>query len=142
MIATLFLFVFYFFIVFSGFRFTATTASLLGREYASMVKGVCSLVVIMVHIPAHQGNKIQDAISSFAFVCVSLFFIYSSYGVNFNLVNKKDYLSCFWSVRIPAFLVHGLVINVINALDELKLPNRFFCPSLLRAPSRLLLLYT
>jgi peptidoglycan/LPS O-acetylase OafA/YrhL len=116
MIATMVLLVCCFFIVVYGSRFTATTPSLLGREYASMVKGICALVVIMVHIPAEHGNKIQDAIGSLAFVCVTLFFLYSSYGLNYSLVNKKDYLRGFWATRLPALLLPFLIAYGLKAV--------------------------
>lgn len=41
----------------------------MSREYTTIVKAACCIIVILVHIPAAYMNKLQDAMGSFAYVC-------------------------------------------------------------------------
>ena len=36
------------------------------KNYTTALKGLAAIVVIFVHVPAEFGNKLQDAIGSFA----------------------------------------------------------------------------
>ena len=79
-----------------------------------MLKGLCCLIVIYVHVSAEHGNPLQDAIGSFAYVCVTLFFLVSAYGMMLSAERKKDYLRHFWRNRLAALLIPCLLINIVN----------------------------
>lgn len=76
------------------------------------MKGVCCIIVVMVHIPAGFQNPVQDAIGSFAFVGVTLFFMVSAYGMQLSAERKPAYLKHFWRNRLLALLVPCLLINL------------------------------
>lgn len=66
----------------------------------------------MVHIPADFQNPVQDAIGSFGFVGVTLFFMVSAYGMQLSAEHKPAYLKHFWRNRLLALLVPCLLINL------------------------------
>lgn len=79
------------------------------------LKGLCSIVIIYVHIPAVNGNILQDAIGSFAYVCVTLFFFYSAYGMMDNVERTgKLYLNSFWKNRLSSLLIPCVIVNIIS----------------------------
>lgn len=43
------------------------------KDYTTVLKGLCCLVVIYVHVKPPYCNALQDAIGSFAYVCVTCF---------------------------------------------------------------------
>jgi len=45
----------------------------MSKEYTTIVKAACCIIVILVHIPEAYTNRLQDAMGSFAYVCVTLF---------------------------------------------------------------------
>lgn len=83
----------------------------MGKDYTTVLKGLCCIIVIMVHFHAAHVNKLQDAIGSFAYVCVTLFFLMSAYGMSLSRDRKSDYLKHFWRNRLAALLVPQILIN-------------------------------
>ncbi len=88
--------------------------SFFSKDYTNVLKGLCCIIVIYVHINASYGNPLQDAIGSFAYVCVTLFFLISAYGMMLSAEKKKDYLSHFWRNRLVALLIPCLLINIVD----------------------------
>ena len=86
------------------------------KEYTTMLKGVCCLLVIYVHFVGSHTNALQDAIGSFAYIAVTLFFVTSAYGMMLNAERKKDYLKTFWRNRLVALLVPCLCVNIVAFL--------------------------
>lgn len=82
------------------------------EDYTTVLKGLCCLIVIYVHIRHPYGNKLQDAIGSFAYVCVTLFFLVSAYGMMLSVERKKKYLWYFWRNRLVALLIPCLLVNL------------------------------
>lgn len=94
----------------------------MGKDYTTVLKGACCIIVIMVHVHAAHVNKLQDAIGSFAYVCVTLFFLMSAYGMSLSRERKADYMAHFWRNRFAALLVPQLLINVgISIYDKLTI---------------------
>ena len=85
---------------------------LFSKDYTTVLKGICCIVVVMVHIREGYQNPLQDAIGSFAFVCVTLFFMVSAYGMQQSVERKVDYLRHFWRNRLLALLIPCLLVNV------------------------------
>lgn len=98
--------------VFPGSRKDTEGAFFFGKEYTRTLKGLCAVVVMMVHVPEHLGNPLQDAMGSFAFVAVTCFFLVSAYGMHYSLTHKEDYLRHFWRNRLSSLLVPQLLVNV------------------------------
>lgn len=85
----------------------------LSKDYTAILKGICCLIVVYVHIDKDFGNPLQDMIGSFAYVCVTVFFLFSAYGMLKSVENKKTYLQTFWKNRLVALLIPCLLINMI-----------------------------
>ena len=88
----------------------------LGKELTHVLKGLCSIVVILVHIPRQAQNPLQDAIGSFAYVAVTFFFLFSAYGMSLSVRKSPNYLRHFWRGRLAALLIPCLVINVFGSM--------------------------
>ena len=85
----------------------------MSKDATDTLKGLCAIVVVMVHFPADYQNPLQDAIGSFAYVAVTFFFLFSAYGMQWSVSNKPDYLKHFWRGRLVALLVPPILINII-----------------------------
>lgn len=84
------------------------------KQYTDVFKGLCSLVVIYVHVSPERGNMLQDVIGSFAYVAVTFFFLVSAYGMLAGVEKKKDYLNNFWRNRLVSLLIPCLLINIVG----------------------------
>lgn len=84
----------------------------MSREYTTIVKAICCIIVILVHIPVGYMNRLQDIIGSFAYVCVTLFFLMSAYGMSLSEERKTGYMQHFWRNRLVALLIPQLLINI------------------------------
>lgn len=82
------------------------------KDYTTILKGLCCLIVIYVHIPVNNGNQLQDAISSFGYVAVTIFFLVSAYGMLLSSEKKPNYLKHFWRNRLISLLIPVLFVNV------------------------------
>lgn len=89
------------------------------KDYTTMLKGVCCLIVIYVHFGGNQTNELQDAIGSFAYIAVTLFFLISAYGMVLGAESKKDYLNHFWRNRLISLLIPCFCINVVACILNL-----------------------
>lgn len=83
------------------------------KDYTTTLKGICSIIVIFVHVPENYGNVLQDALGSFAFVGVTGFFMISAYGMQYSLSKNRKYLSTFPINRLSALLIPNIVVNII-----------------------------
>lgn len=95
------------------------------KDYTTVLKGLCALIVIYVHINKDFSNPLQDAIGSFAYICVTLFFLVSAYGMMKSVEQKSDiYLKYFWRNRLVSLLIPCLMVNIvsfgINVINECK----------------------
>lgn len=81
------------------------------KDYTSTLKGMCALVVIFVHVPEGYINPLQDAIGSFAFVAVTIFFMFSAYGMLYSMEHKAAYMQHFWRNRLLSLIVPNIVVD-------------------------------
>ena len=86
------------------------------KDYTTMLKGICCIIVVYVHFKGKQTNALQDAIGSFAFVAVSLFFLISAYGMMLSVEKKKGYLTHFWRNRLVSLLVPCICVNIVGLI--------------------------
>lgn len=89
------------------------------KNYTTTLKGLSSIVVILVHIPSTYQNIIQDMTGSFAFIAVTIFFMVSSYGMEFSLERKTQYLKNFWRNRLVSLLIPCFLINLTDTIYQL-----------------------
>ncbi len=88
--------------------------SFFDKTYTNVLKGLASIIVIYVHVWPAYGNKVQDTIGCFAYVCVTFFFLVSAYGMMLSVEKKSKYLKSFWRNRLLALLIPCLLINIVN----------------------------
>ena len=96
-----------------GNSFTDKTQSI-------VLRGICCVIVVIVHIPKLHGNIIQDAIGSFAYVCVTIFFMLSAYGLKYSLKNKKNYLKNFIRNRFLVIYIPYIMANILEQVINFK----------------------
>ncbi len=89
---------------------------IIDKSQANIVRAICAIVVILIHIPSEHGNIVQDAIGSFAYVAVTIFFMLSAYGLKYSVENKEGYLKKFWKNRILVLLIPFWIANIIKVL--------------------------
>ena len=82
------------------------------KNCTNALKGLASVVVVLVHVREAHGNPLQDAIGSFAFVGVTFFFLVSSYGMHFAIDKNPNYLSTFWRNRLISLLIPVFFVNI------------------------------
>ena len=90
----------------------------MNKSSSDTLKGLCAMVVVMVHFPEAYQNTLQDAIGSFAYVAVTFFFLFSGYGMQWSLSNKHDYLKHFWRRRLVSLLLPQVLINIIFCMVQ------------------------
>ncbi|SFO26814.1 Peptidoglycan/LPS O-acetylase OafA/YrhL, contains acyltransferase and SGNH-hydrolase domains [Pseudobutyrivibrio sp. UC1225] len=86
------------------------------KKNSNAMRGFWCLVVILVHIPATYGNRIQDLISSFGYIGVTFFFMTSAYGLSLSMEKKPDNIKSFWKRRLPKLVITCWVINIMYAI--------------------------
>ncbi len=84
------------------------------KDYTTVLKGICCLVVIYVHVKPPFDNPLQDAIGSFGYVCVTIFFLISAYGMMLSAERKEDYLNNFWRNRLVSLLIPAVLVNIVS----------------------------
>lgn len=82
------------------------------------LRGIFSIVVVLVHVPANYQNIIQDTIGSFAYIGVTYFFLVSSYGLKYNYIKRENYLKSFWQKRILKLMIPMILINCVFIIFE------------------------
>lgn len=97
-----------------GSRPFAGREGFFSKEYTGVLKGLCCLLVVYVHVPSSYGNAVQKGIGSFAYVAVTLFFLFSAYGMMYGLERKAGYLDHFWRNRLPVLLVPCVLANLLS----------------------------
>lgn len=80
------------------------------------IKGICALVVVMVHFPMEFSNPFQDAIGSFAYVAVTFFFFVSAYGMQYALTYRQNYFHKYWLNRLTTLLIPMVMVNIVSFL--------------------------
>ena len=97
---------------------TDTCSDFLDKNWSLALKGLCCIVVILVHIPNEHSTRLQNMIGSFAFVAVTVFFMISGYGLSVNR-NRKGYMQHFWRNRMTALIVPMLLTNIVAEVVNL-----------------------
>ena len=95
---------------------TVETVWITDKEQTVMIRAICCIIVVLVHIPKEYGNFIQDSIGSFGYIAVTIFFMLSAYGLKYSIETKKDYLKKFWKNRILTLLIPFWNANIISVI--------------------------
>jgi peptidoglycan/LPS O-acetylase OafA/YrhL len=120
MIITLAILAVYAFVAVYGLTFTKETSHFFNKDYTTVLKGLCCIIVIFVHIPSVHGNAVQNATGSFGYICVTLFFMFSAYGLSWSVKHKKGYLNNFFRKRVLALLTPFIIICLLKSICGFK----------------------
>lgn len=78
------------------------------------LKGIAAIIVVMVHILPPYQNPVQDAVGSFAYIAVTMFFFASSFGMEYSVTKKgMQYLHDYWRGRLSALLIPMFLVNIL-----------------------------
>ena len=88
----------------------------LSKDYTTTLKGLAALIVVFVHFPEEYQNPVQDMIGSFAYVAVTIFFLFSAYGMQYGIEKKNGYLRTFWLNRFANLVIPNWMINMVTAM--------------------------
>ena len=107
MIFTAFIILIYLLLILYGSRWKDIDQAehFMEREYTNVLKGLCCILVVIVHVPVGYENPLQQAVGGFSQVSVALYFLFSAYGILTGIKNKSDYLQKFWRNRLPSLLI-------------------------------------
>lgn len=91
----------------------------------TVMRGVFSIIILLVHIPQAYSNRIQDMVGSFAYIGVTFFFMTSAYGLTLNVLKNNGSIKHFWGKRLyklflPMFLIN-IVFFVVTFIDSKQL---------------------
>lgn len=89
------------------------------KDYSGLLKGLCAVIVVLFHFPNAYQNPLQHFLGGFAFVAVTLFFLFSSYGMQLNAEHNSSYLHLFWKKRLLSLLIPVFLINAVFFLLHL-----------------------
>ncbi len=112
-------------ILFYGNKKDATGKFFFSKDYTTILKGFCCIFIVIGHAPIEYKNSIQDALSSFGFVRVTLFFILSGYGISLCADKKNGYMKTFWRNRLASLLIPGLLVNILALFVYSIIENGF-----------------
>lgn len=103
-------------IIFAGTKISSKGTY--NEEYLSLkntnaLRGMCALIVAMQHTCAYQHDKWTAPFLYIGFLCTSIFFFLSGYGLMYGSENKKRYLKTFLKKRVLTVLIPYLLANVI-----------------------------
>lgn len=82
------------------------------KDYTTVLKGICCLFIVIGHTPDEYKNMLQDMLSSFGYVRVTLFFMMTGYGLSLCASQKTDYMKHFWRNRLSSLLIPGFLVNL------------------------------
>lgn len=99
-------------------KITDTCNDFFDKNWSLVLKGLCCIVVILVHIPNEHSTRLQSMMGSFAFVAVTVFFMISGYGLSVNR-NRKGYMQHFWRNRMVTLIVPMLLTNIVAEVVNL-----------------------
>lgn len=120
MLITLAILAVYAFIAVYGLAYTKDTKHFFNKDYTTVLKGLCCIIVILVHIPYEHGNAVQNAAGSFGYICVTLFFMFSAYGLTWSVKHKEGYLNNFFRKRVLALLTPFIIICLLKFICGFK----------------------
>lgn len=108
--------VLYFFIILFRLDFSDNAHKrFMSIDYTNTLKGLACIVIVFVHIPLNYQNKLQDAVGSFAYIGVTLFMLFSGYGIAYGVKHKNNFFHKFIQHRLLVVLI-PFAISIILKL--------------------------
>lgn len=104
-----------------GVRLEKHPSDFLSYKTTNFLRGICCFPVLFSHIPSEYENIVQREFGSYAFICVTLFFAFSSYGLEISAKNKPGYLESFFKTRFVYILVPYVLSIIIKLIAHTSL---------------------
>ena len=78
------------------------------------IKGMCAVFILLSHLCTYLGDTFKSlyAFKYVGAIMVAGFFFVSGYGLQYGLMNKKDYLRGFFKKRMLSIAVPYYIINI------------------------------
>lgn len=115
-----------------GTRTDKTGDFFLSKDYGLTLRGLAAIIVVFVHFPVTYANPLQDAVGSFGYVAVTIFFLFSAYGMQYSVEKSQKYLKTFWINRFASLVIPNMVVNLsmaafiyIFASNSIEISNIF-----------------
>lgn len=86
------------------------------KDYTTVLKGLCCIIVVFVHVPTGFQNTVQDLVGSFAYICVTIFFMLSAYGLRYSFENKEEYSRTFLKNRVLSLVIPYCISCVVKVI--------------------------
>lgn len=99
-----------------GLKYEKEPVDIMDYRFTNVLRGICCFPVIFSHIYAPYDNSCQSRIGSYAFIAVTLYFIFSAYGLEISVQKKADYLSNFFKKRFSSILIPYIICIVFRLL--------------------------
>lgn len=99
-------------VIFYGSKSVMDDSFFMSKSYGNFLKGLCAVIVVLFHFPQSYQNPLQHFLGGFAFVAVTIFFLFSSYGMQLNVDHNPSYLHLFWKKRLLGLLCPVFVVNI------------------------------
>lgn len=118
MVCTVFILLVYLLLILLGSQWKNVddTEHFMNREYTNVLKGLCCILVVIVHVPSAYNNPLQQAVGGFSQVSVTFYFLFSAYGILESIKSKPDYLLHFWRNRLPSLLIPFALSSMVKML--------------------------
>ncbi len=99
-----------------GIKFQSQPNELLNQKQTNVLRGGCCFPVIFCHFYEPYSNNLQVTIGRYAYIAVTLFFIFSAYGLEVRVKRKEDYLDHFLVKRFTAILIPYILSSLIRLM--------------------------
>ena len=86
----------------------------LSLKTTPILKAISCIIVVMIHFTESHQNMLQNAIGSFAYIAVTIFFLISSYGMSYSIDHKENYLKTFFRNRLSSIIIPVIITNILS----------------------------
>lgn len=111
--------------LFYGNRIDTKGNFFFSKDYTTVLKGLCCIFIVIGHTPEVYQNSLQDMLSSFGYVRVTLFFMMTGYGISLCADRKVGYMKSFWRNRLASLLVPGILVNIASLFIHRGIDGNF-----------------
>lgn len=88
--------------------------NILDKQYTDCIKGITIIVIVIHHLSQRISNPgLIYFFSDTGYLCVSLFFFYSGYGLIVSKIKNPDYLKLFWHKRLFRVMIPFVLVNIV-----------------------------
>ena len=95
-----------------GLKYQTHPNDLLSYQCTNILRGVCCFPVVFCHM--NEPYNLICQMGKYAYIAVTIFFMFSSYGLEVSARTKENYLEHFFAKRVTAILVPYMLSVVIK----------------------------